>query len=226
MRKRPTRQPPASREPLSRERVLNAAIGIADREGVGAVTMRAVAARLGVEAMSLYHHVRNKDEILDGMVDRVVQEIRLPTDAATWREAMRLRAIAARAVFLRHPWAAALVDGRESSGPARLRYLEWVLDVLVHAGFPLQSAVRAFSVLDSYIYGFGRQQFNAMPTDMTPEEAAAAILSVIPAGTYPHLHRLAVQATKTGYDAEADFAFGLGIILDGLEKLLAESGRH
>jgi AcrR family transcriptional regulator len=221
-KKDPAREP---REPLRRERVLHAAIEIADQRGVGAVTMRAVAAALGVEAMSLYNHVRNKDEILDGMVDLVVEEIHLPADTSNWREAMRLRAVSARAAFLRHPWASALVDSRESSGPTRLRYFDLVLGVLVRAGFSLEAAVRGFSVLDSYIYGFGRQQLNMSASGAPAEEAAAAILSVVPAERYPYLNRVATQAMTTGYDAESDFEFGLGIILDGLEKVLAEGTR-
>lgn len=220
--KKSAREP---RPPVRRDRVLLAAIEIADQRGAGAVTMRAVAEQLGVQAMSLYNHVRNKDEILDGMVDLVVEEIHLPADTSNWREAMRLRAVSARATFLRHPWAAALVDSRESSGPTRLRYLDWVLGVLVRAGFSTEAAVRGFSVLDSYIYGFGRQQFNVSASGAPSEEAAAAILSVIPAEQYPYLNRVATQATKAPYDAESDFEFGLGIILDGLERTLAESTR-
>ena len=113
--------------PLNRDRVLAAAVEIADERGVGAVTMREVASRLGVEAMSLYNHVANKDDILDGMVDLVVEQFDLPDDVDDWREAMRRRAVSAHEVFGRHPWAPALFDSRESSGPARLRYFDWVL---------------------------------------------------------------------------------------------------
>ena len=211
-----------ARVPLTRDRVLRVAISVADECGVGAVTMRAVASRLGVEAMSLYNHVKNKDAILDGMVDLVVEEIDLPTDVDGWREAMRLRAVLAHQAFTRHPWAPALIDSRRSSGPARLRYLDWVLGTLVEAGFALEVAVRCFSVLDSYIYGFGRQDLGATGSAPPPERMAQAMLSVVPAGDYPYLHRMVLLAMDTGYDAEADFAFGLKVILDGLERMLQE----
>lgn len=211
------------REPLNRERVLATAVAIADERGVGAVTMREIAAHLGVEAMSLYNHVSNKDDILDGMVDFVVGEFDLPADAAGWRDAMRRRAVSAHEVFGRHPWAPALLDARQSSGPARLRYFDWVLGTLMRAGFSLEGAARAFSLLDSYVYGFGIQQSNfAGPGDVPPEQAAAAILEFIPVEDYPYLHRMAMHAMREGYDAQADFGFGLEVILDGLGRILDE----
>jgi len=214
---------PTSRAPLSRDRILATAVEIADERGVGAVTMREVATRLGVEAMSLYNHVANKDDILDGMVDLVIDEFNLPADVADWREAMRCRAVSAHEVFGRHSWAPLLLDSRESSGPSRLRYFDWVLGTLMTAGFSVDGAARAFSLLDSYVYGFGIQRFNvSADTDSSPEEAAEAILAFIPAEKYPYLHRMASHAMQTGYDAEADFDFGLEIILDGLERVLGE----
>ncbi len=215
-------QDPASRVPLTRERVLGAAVLLADGDGIDALTMRELGLRLGVEAMSLYNHVANKDDILDGMVDLVVSEIDLPADAVDWKEAMRRRAISAQSVFSRHPWASALIDSRESSGPARLRYFDWVLGTLRRAGFTLELAVRAFSIIDSYIYGFGRQQLNmAAGGDMGPEEMAEAFLEAIPADEYPYLRELVVDyAMDSGYDEGADFGFGLDLILDGLQRLL------
>ena len=214
-----------SRVPLSRERVLGAAVSLADEDGIEALTMRELGLRLGFEAMSLYNHVANKDDILDGMVDLVVSEIELPTDTVDWKAAMRRRAISAQSVFSRHPWASALVDSRESSGPARLRYFDWVIGALRRAGFTLELAVRAFSLLDSYVYGFGRQQLN-MSTggDIEPEDMAEAFLRAIPADEYPYLRELVVEyAMKTGYDESADFEFGLDLILDGLERLLDQA---
>jgi len=218
---RPTPSP-GSRVPLSRERVLAAAVLLADEDGLESLTMRELGVRLGVEAMSLYNHVANKDDILDGMVDLVVGEIDLPADAVGWKEAMRRRAISAQSVFSRHRWASALIDSRESSGPARLRYLDWVLGTLRRAGFTLAVAARAFSLLDSYIYGFGRQQLNVSAApDVTPEEMAEAFLRTIPADEYPYLREMVVEhAMKTGYDESADFGFGLDLILDGLQRLL------
>ena len=208
--------------------MLSAAVVLADEDGIESLTMRELGLRLGVEAMSLYNHVANKDDILDGMVDLVVSEIDLPSDAADWKEAMRRRAISARSVFSLHPWASALVDSRESSGPARLRYLDWVVGTLRRAGFTLETAVRAFSLLDSYIYGFGRQQLNmSAGGDMKPEEMTEAFLRAIPADQYPHLRELVVDhAMATSYDEGADFEFGLDLILDGLERLLDREPRR
>ena len=221
MPKRPTPSP-EPRVPLSRERVLGAAVLLADEGGLESLTMRELGLRLGVEAMSLYNHVANKDDILDGMVDLVVSGIDLPADAVGWKEAMRRRAISARSVFSHHPWASGLIDSRESSGPARLRYLDWVLGTLRRAGFTLEMAARAFSLLDSYIYGFGRQQLNmSAGGDIEPEEMGAAFLRALPADEYPYLREMVVeQAMKSGYDESADFDFGLDLILDGLQRLL------
>ncbi len=212
---------PEPRLPLNRDRVLAAAVEIADERGVGAVTMREVASRLGVEAMSLYNHVANKDDILDGMVDKVAEEFDLPQDAENWREAMRRRAVSAHRVFGLHPWAPMLFDSRGSTGPSGLRYFDWVLGTLMQAGFSIDDAARAFSLLDSYIYGFGIEQFNfSADSDAPAEERAEAMLASIPAEQYPYLHRMASHAMQVGYDAEADFDFGLEIILDGLERIL------
>ena len=220
----PTRPTPSpeSRVPLSRERVLHAAVLLADEDGLESLTMRELGLRLGVEAMSLYNHVANKDDLLDGMVDLVVSEIDLPADAADWKEAMRRRAISAQAVFSRHPWASGLIDSRESSGPARLRYFDWVIGTLRRAGFTLELAIRAFSLLDSYVYGFGRQQLNvSMPPGIKPEEMAGVFLQAIPADQYPYLREMVVDHAMTvGYDESADFEFGLDLTLDGLQRLL------
>jgi len=213
---------PEPREPLSRERVLLAAVLLADEDGIESLTMRKLGLRLGVEAMSLYNHVANKDDLLDGVVDLVVSEIDLPPDTTDWKAAMRARAVSARAVFSRHPWAIALIDSRESSGPARLRYFDGVIGTLRRAGFTLELAVRAFSLLDSYVYGFGRQQLSSSAgSDSSPEEMAEAFLRAIPADEYPYLREMVVEhAMKAGYDGGADFAFGLDLILDGLQRLL------
>jgi AcrR family transcriptional regulator len=202
--------------------VLRAAVALADEAGIEALTMRKLGLRLGVEAMSLYNHVSSKDDLLDGVVDLVVSEIDLPADADDWKGAMRRRAISAREVFSRHPWASGLVDSRESSGPVRLRYFDWVLGTLRRAGFTLETAARAFSVLDSYVYGFGRQQLaTSAELGMTPEEAAEAFLGTLPADEYPYLREMVVDyAMQPGRDENADFESGLDLILDGLERLL------
>jgi AcrR family transcriptional regulator len=205
--------------------VLRAAVLLADQDGLESLTMRELGLRLGVEAMSLYNHVANKDDLLDGMVDLVVSEIELPTDTVDWREAMRRRAISAQSVFSRHAWASALVDSRESSGPARLRYLDWVIGTLRRAGFTLELAVRAFSLLDSYVYGFGRQQLNrSAGGDIEPEQVGEVFLRAIPADEYPYLREMVVEyAMISSYDESADFDFGLDLILDGLQRLLGRA---
>jgi AcrR family transcriptional regulator len=212
--------------PLSRERVLAAAVTLADERGLEALTMRELGLRLGVEAMSLYNHVANKDDVLDGMVDLVVGEIDLPVHAADWKAAMRRRAVSAQAVFSCHPWVSALIDSRESSGPARLRYFEWVIGTLRQAGFSLEMTVRAFSLLDSYVYGFGRQQLNVSAGgDADPAAMAEAFLRALPADEFPYLRELVVDyALAAGNDEGADFEFGLELILDGLERLLPRAG--
>lgn len=215
---------PAARLPVNRDRVLRTAMEVADERGITAVTMREVASRLGVEAMALYNHVANKNDILDGMVDLVAEEFDLPLDVDDWREAMRRRAVSAHSVFSRHPWAPLLIDSRDSSGPSSLRYFEWVLSTLLRAGFSVDATAHAFSLLDSYVYGFGIQQSNFSADGDTPaEERAAAMLALIPADEYPCLSLMASHSSQVGYDAEADFEFGLNVILDGLERMLEES---
>ncbi len=213
---------PEPRTPLNRERVLGAAVALADEEGIDSLTMRELGLRLGVEAMSLYNHVANKDDILDGMVDLVVGEIDLPSDTVDWQDAMRRRAISAQAIFSRHPWASGLIDSRESSGPTRLRYFDWMIGTLRRAGFTLEMAARALSVLDSYIYGFGRQRLNmSAGGDVRPEEMAELFLRAIPADEYPYLREMVVDyAMNSDYDESADLEFGLNLILAGLQRML------
>lgn len=211
--------------PLTREKILRAAVRLADRQGLEKLSMRALGRQLGREAMSLYNHVADKDDLLDGIVDLVSAEIALPGGGTDWREAMRVRARSAREVFARHPWAPRLIDTRISSGPARLRYLDAVLGTLRRAGFGVGLAIRAFSVLDSYLYGFGRKRTD-VPADSGSPQAAEAFLREFPAGEYPHLAEMATAfATGPGYDEDADFAFGLELILDGLQRVLDESRR-
>jgi AcrR family transcriptional regulator len=204
---------------LSRDRVLRAAVVLADTGGVAALTMRRLAEALGVEAMSLYHHVRNKEDILDGMVDTVFAEIQVPADAG-WRTAMRERALSTREVLRRHPWATPLLESRRTPGPATLRHHDTVIGVLRAGGFPVALTAHAFSALDSYIYGFALQEA-ALPFD-TPEETAALaaeILRGLPADDYPHLAELTREhVLQPGYDYGDEFGFGLELILDGLER--------
>ena len=211
------------RLPLTRERVLAAAVALADRGGIESLSMRKLAQELGVEAMSLYHHVANKDDILDGLVDVVFGEIDLPTGEDGWRAAMRQRAISAREALRRHPWATGLMESRPTPGAANLRHHDAVLGVLRGAGFSVELAAHAYSLLDSYIYGFALQEAS-LPFH-TPEEAAQvaqAIMAEFPAAEYPHLTEIAVDhVLQPGYDYGNEYLFGLDLILDGLERALA-----
>src|SRR5712692_7708775 len=155
---------------LTRERVLRAAVGSADEGGIEALTMQNIGRRVGAEAMSLYRHVRNKEDILDGSVDIVFSEIDLPSSGTDWKTAMRQRAISAREVLLRHPWAIGLMESRTTPGPANLRHHDSVLGVLREAGFSSGMATHAYNLLDSYIYGFALQQ-RSLPV-ATPEALA------------------------------------------------------
>jgi AcrR family transcriptional regulator len=209
--------------PLSRRRVLDAAVALADRDGVGALSMRKLAQELGVEAMSLYHHVAGKDAILDGIVDVVFAEIELPSGEGGWKAAMRRRAVSAREALRRHPWATALMESRSTPGPANLRHHDAVLGVLRNAGFSVELAAHAYSLLDAYIYGFALQE-SSLPFD-TPEETAAVASSIMdgfPADAFPYLTEIAVEhVMRPGYDYGNEYQFGLELILDGLERALA-----
>src|SRR5688572_8581488 len=171
----------APRLPLSRERVLRAAVELAGAAGIEALTMRRLGEELGVEAMSLYKYVANKDDLLDGMVDVVFGEIELPSRDADWRTAMRERAISVRGALTRHPWATPLMQSRSRPGPATLRHHDAVIGTLRAAGFPIALVARAFSALDSYIYGFALQQ-RSLPfeTEEEPAELATAIMARFP----------------------------------------------
>ncbi|WP_306368326.1 TetR/AcrR family transcriptional regulator [Nocardiopsis sp. CC223A] len=206
------------RPQLSRERVVTAAIALADDKGEAGVTMRAVAGRLGVEAMSLYNHVANREALLDGMVDAVFAEIDLPDPAADWRSAVRDRAASARAALRRHPWAVGLLDSRTDPGPATLRHHDTVLGILRSQGFSVTLAMRAVSVIDSYVYGFVMQELSLPFTDREGlAEVAGGILDGPLGRAHPHLAEvIAAQAGAGDYDPDEDFAFGLSLILGAL----------
>jgi AcrR family transcriptional regulator len=210
-----------SRETLNRDRVVRAAMDLADARGIESVTMRELGRTLGVEAASLYNHVAGKADLLDGMADLVVAEIDIPSGGVDWKEAMRRRAVSAREVFSRHRWAAGLIDSREGSGPSRLSYADRVLGILLEAGFSPKTAGSAFLALDSYVYGFERQRSSiAMGDESDGVEAALEILDLIPEEAYPSLARVAIGYAAEPYDDAAAFEFGLDLILDGLQRLV------
>jgi AcrR family transcriptional regulator len=214
-----------ARLPLSRERVLDAAVAFADTHGLESLSMRKLGEALGVEAMSLYNHVANKVDLLDGMIDAVFAEIGPPSDEAGWRTAMRRRAISVRRVLRRHRWAIGLMDSRTSPGPATLAHHDAVIGVLRRGGFTVAQTAHAFSVLDSYIYGFALQE-KGLPFEGPEQtaESAAAMFAEFPADRYPHFVELATQhVLQPGYDYGDEFEFGLDLIIDALERLLRRS---
>jgi AcrR family transcriptional regulator len=212
-----------TRAPLSRERVLETAVTLADRHGLESLSMRKLADELRVAAMSLYYHVPNKVELVDGMIDIVFGEIEPPSLEVDWKTAMRRRAVSTREALSRHRWAVGQMEGRTTHGPANLRLHNDVLGCLRAAGFSLEMTVHAYSVQDSYIYGFALQE-----TDMSPETpddfAAVAQQQMLDyeavLADYPHLVEVVGGYVATaGYDYATEFLFGLDLILDGLDSL-------
>jgi AcrR family transcriptional regulator len=215
-----TKSKTATRKPLSRERVLEAAVALADEAGLEAFSMRALAQELGVVPMALYKHVANKDELLDGMVDSVFGEIELPPTDVDWRSAMRRRAISTRGALGRHGWAIGMMESRRP-GPANLRNHDAVMGCLRGAGFPFAMAIHAYSVQDAYIYGFALQERDTgFETPDSAGEAAQRRAATIGAlEDYPHLAEIVTKLPESGYDNAVEFAWGLDLILDGLERL-------
>jgi AcrR family transcriptional regulator len=207
---------------LTRPRVLEAAVVLADEDGLEGFSMRRLAQELGVVPMALYKHVANKDELLDGMVDIVFSEIESPSIDDNWRSAMRRRAISAREVLNRHGWAIGLMEIR-NPGPANLRNHNAVMGCLREAGFSFQTAIHAYSVQDAYIYGFAHQEKTLGFT--TPGDAGAAAQRRAQAigalHDYPYLVEIATKLPESGYDNAIEFAWGLDLILDGLAAIAA-----
>jgi AcrR family transcriptional regulator len=216
-----TRPPKASRparEPVTRERALATALALADAEGIDAVTMRRLAGELGIEAMSLYHHVASKGDILDGIVDLVMAEIEVPPTGTDWKSAMRHRAHSAHQVLLAHPWAATLATSRVNIGIGMSRYLEATFGRLIEGGFSVTGALDAWHALDSHIYGFTLQELT-LPFDASQSQqvSAAALESFDPA-QFPYVVQVMVEVAQSG--RVEDFDFGLELLLEGLERHL------
>ena len=217
--------------PLSKERVLHAAVTLAARDGIESLTMRKLADELGAGAMSLYYYVPNKEQLLDGMIDIVFSEIELPSTGIDWKTAMRQRAISTREVLNRHRWAVGLMESRLTPGPASLRLHNAVLGCLREAGFSIEMTIQAYSVQDAYIYGFALQE-KSLPFDSAEQSAAVAEEQARQfaelaeerkfaalADEFPYLAEVvAGHVAKVGYDFTAAFEYGLDLILDALEK--------
>jgi AcrR family transcriptional regulator len=208
------------RVPLSRERVLRAAVALADQNGIESLTMRRLGQELGVEAMSLYNHVANKDAILDGVVDLVLGDIEVPPTGTHWKTAMRQRAISAHQVLLAHPWAALLIMSRFNIGPGMTRYLDATFGRLREGGFSIAGALDAWNTLDSHLYGFTLQELNLPFEVEETQQVSADVLGQLPAHEYPHVVEVITEIMRSG--REEDFEFGLDLILDGLQRTLAQ----
>lgn len=211
---------------------MSVGLSLVDQGGMAALSMRKLAQALGVQAMSLYNHVQNKDDLLDGLVDRVVSEIEVPEvkpglgkkgKMTNWKQAMRQRAISAHQVLLRHPWATMEMMSRINVGPAMLSYIDATLGCLHEAGFSLEMADHAWNAMDSHIYGFTLQKLNFPLEAAQYAEMAEQYLSYIPAERYPYMNQLTHQVIKGSYDGLHDFEFGLELILNGLDDLRANS---
>jgi AcrR family transcriptional regulator len=202
---------PAARPALTKDRIVRTAVDLADREGLQALTMRRLGAELGVEAMSLYKHVANKEQILEGIVDRVFGSIEVPGPEVAWPEAMRLRAHSARAVLRRHAWAIGLLEGNAAMGPASMRYVDSILGILRSAGFSPADAAHAFWTLDSFVYGHVLQETRLAAPDASGDVPGEA-------SDHPNLATLAADSRRSGYSVDREFEFGLDLIVEALRR--------
>lgn len=207
---------------LSAGRVLQGAMALADEVGVDALTIRKLADAIGTKPMTIYHHVSNKEAILDGMVDRVFAEIDRPPVDLAWQPAMRQRCCSARGVLARHRWAAPLMESRTNPGPETLGHHDAVLGCLRGGGLSLAMTAHAYALLDSYVYGFALQEANLPATggaDMA--DLAENIVDLVPGGSYPNLEEFTAEhVLSPQYDFGDEFEFGLDLILDGLGRRL------
>ncbi len=217
----PIRDEPDVRPRLTRQRVLRAATALADSAGLEALSMRKLGEQLGVEAMSLYKHVANKDDLIDGMVDGVFAEIDLAGDEKGWRAAVRRRSVSVRQVLQRHPWAVPLMQSRTHPGESTLSHHDAMIGLLRGAGFSVVLTAHAMSVVDAYVYGFALQE-KALPFDTEERSAEVVqhILEAMPAERWPHLVELSLEhVLRPGYDYGDEFEWGLDLVLDGLERM-------
>ncbi len=215
--------PGGRREPLSRERILHAAVAVADAGGYGSLTIRSLAQHLHVQPMAIYHHVANKGEILDGILDLVFSEIELPVPGGDWRAELARRAHSARRVLRRHPWAIMVLQSGTSPGAATLRHHDAIIGTLRGAGFSVTMTAHAYALLDSYVYGFALSE-TALPINgpETVAEVAEAMQERHPLDAYPHLAEFSrAHIMRPDYDFGAEFQFGLDVVLDGLGRSLA-----
>ncbi|HET7171632.1 MAG TPA: TetR/AcrR family transcriptional regulator C-terminal domain-containing protein [Gaiellales bacterium] len=213
---------------LTRDRVLATAVQLADEDGLDGLSMRKLAKRLGVEAMSLYNHIPGKERLLDGMVDLVFDEIEAPSTGGPWKDELRNRAHSTRAALRRHPWAVGLMEARPNPGDSNRRLHEAALACLRNAGFSVEESIHAYSVQDAYIYGYALQE-RTLGLDTRDDWRAVATRQLGERGPAPDaapsttevLHHIA----EHGFSHDEQFLFGLDLILDGLEQRLPRRQR-
>lgn len=212
----------APRNTLTRDRLVAGAVALADAEGLAALTIRALAARLGVKPMAIYHHVANKEEILDAIVDAVYGEVYLPRVGGDWREELLRRSRSANEALGRHPWAVSLMETRVNPGPSNLANHEATLDVLLTAGFSLEATAHAYATLDAFVYGFALQE--AALDSIGLHDSADQLLAGMNLAGFPRMAQFASQhVMREGYAFSDSFEVGLALVLDGLATLLDDA---
>ena len=217
---------PKKRQPLSRDRVLQAAIGLADEGGIEALSMRKLAQELGVEAMSLYNHVANKDDIVDGMLELAAKEIEPPSGEGDWKAILRRSAISAHETLRRHRWAAGLWMSRGGASPTRLRYGDSVLRTFREAGFSEDLTYHAFHTFQAHVVGYTMQELNFPFEEEELKHLAATFLREFPVDDYPYLAEHIAQHAEPAEEHEGTFEFGLDLMLDSLERLREAESRQ
>ena len=212
-------QPVPARTPLTRDRILEAAVDLADRAGIESLTIRRLATELDVKPMTLYHHVDGKEAVLDGMIDLVFTEIALPDRELAWPDAVRGRCLSAREVLVAHPWSVPLMESRRSPGPATLGHHEAMLACFLESGMSLQLTAHAYAVIDSYVYGFAIQEANVPVQGASgDEDAASQIAAQFSDDQHPHLVRFSTEhVLRPGYHFGDSFEYGLDLLLAGLD---------
>jgi AcrR family transcriptional regulator len=211
--------PRKPRAPLTRDRIVRAGLELADTAGVDAVTMRRVGEELGFEAMSLYRHVTDKNDLLNGMLDVVLAEWELPADEDDWAQAVRASALSVHAALRRHPWAARLLMTGRHFRPARLDYMDRLLSTLRRGGFDADTTYHVYHLLDGHIFGFSLWEIAYTTTANADEELVARFMASVPWDDYPHLTEHRDQHMSEGPHREVSaFEVGLDLIIDGLQK--------
>ena len=211
---------------LSRDKIVNEAISIADKEGMSSLSMRKLADNLGVEAMSLYHHIHNKEELISEMVDAVVPSIPPLSECAEWKDAMRKRADAMKDTLITHPWAAHEFVAGFNIRPNMLKYVDTTIGYLLSAGFTYKLADYAWNTIDSYIYGFNMQSQNFPLKPSEFKAAAKEFLPTIPKDTHPYMHGMSLSIINGTHDGMQDFHFGLNLILESLDQVRLQNNMN